>query len=87
MTDVSRQFLGLFTTLWFVIARVTPAFFARTQSPFLANFGTADNSGVEQHNRHPSAVKRDAAQDPRRGYTNPACRRADSERAQRRLYS
>ena len=33
------------------------------------------------------AVKRDAAQDPRPGYTNPACRRADSERAQRRLYS
>src|SRR5713101_7206390 len=36
-------------------------------SPFLANFGIADNSGVEQHNRHPLAVKRDAAQDPRRG--------------------
>jgi hypothetical protein len=31
------------------------------RSPFLANFGIADNSGVEQHNRHPSAVKRDAA--------------------------
>ena len=57
------------------------------RSPFLANFGIADNLGVEQHNQHPSAVKRDAAQDPRRGYTNPACRRADSERAQSRHYS
>ena len=38
-----------------------------TTLAFLANFGIADNSGVEQHNRHPSAVKRDAAQDPRRG--------------------
>jgi hypothetical protein len=37
------------------------------RSPFLANFGIADNSGVEQHNQHPLAVKRDAAQDPRRG--------------------
>ena len=38
-----------------------------TALTFLANFGIADNSGVEQHNRHPSAMKRDAAQDPRRG--------------------
>src|SRR6266851_4193620 len=33
------------------------------RSRFLDNFGIADNSGVEQHSRHPSAVKRDAAQD------------------------
>jgi cytochrome c oxidase subunit 2 len=31
MTDVSRQLLDLFATLWFVIARVTPAFIAQTE--------------------------------------------------------
>lgn len=31
MTDVSRQLLDLFATLWFVIARVTPAFIAQIE--------------------------------------------------------
>jgi len=31
MTDVSRQLLDLFAILWFVIARVTPAFIAQTE--------------------------------------------------------
>jgi hypothetical protein len=31
MTDVSPQLLDPFATLWFVIARVTPAFIAQTE--------------------------------------------------------
>ena len=31
MTEFSSQLLSLFTTFWFVIARVTPEFIARTQ--------------------------------------------------------